>query len=81
MIVSEGSDLRIAIYHLGIEPFKPTPGKNVFYGDDHGDLLAFETPFKAENFNEVSAALKWYATYLDYPEMNLVLRDPRPLVN
>lgn len=81
MIVAEGTDLQIAIYHLGIEPFRHTPGKLVFYGDDHGDLLAFETAFKAENTDLLTLALKWYAAYLDYPEMNLLLRDPRPLVN
>lgn len=72
----------ITVYCLEDVPFKADNDKLVFYGDDHGSYFAFETEYSPEIVDEISAAITWYAkNKLDYPQMELMIEDPRPKVN
>jgi hypothetical protein len=84
IITTAGTNLTISVYYLEEEPFEPTPGETVFYGDDHGAYIAFETTgwnpeADTEHLELVGLALMWYAKILDYPQMQLSIEDPRPV--
>jgi hypothetical protein len=77
--LTDGSE--IDIFYLKEEPYTPAPNKLQLYGE-HGDrLFAFEMEFNPANIEEFGAALKWYARLRLMPDMDLMLNDPRPLVN
>jgi hypothetical protein len=78
IICSRDTDIRIEVFNLEDEHFVAPKDKVVFYADDHGTHRAFvvhSVPFKEEN---VADAFKWYSNYLDYPQMVITMKDPRP---
>jgi hypothetical protein len=77
IIRSTNSDLQIRIYQLENEPFKASQHMLTFYGEDHGSYLAFEAEDKHELLPELTAALTWYATYIDFPNTSFTINDPR----
>jgi hypothetical protein len=78
VIRSRDTGLRIYVYCLDKEKFTPNPDEIQLYGDDHGELRAFETAgITADDALDVASAIRWYADYLDYPQMEILAEDPR----
>jgi hypothetical protein len=77
IIRSRDTGLKINVYCLDKEKFTPDPDEIQLYGDDHGAPLAFETVgITADDALDVASAIRWYADYLDYPEMEILPEDP-----
>ncbi|WP_207425845.1 hypothetical protein [Pedobacter sp. SYSU D00535] len=71
-------NLRIKVFCLNREEFEPDPGELQFYGNDNGDLLAFETSgYDGSDPLLVIEAIRWYADYIDNPRMEILAEDPR----
>jgi hypothetical protein len=81
VIVHGATGLRVNVFGLEVDRYEPTDGELHIFGDDHGEWLAFETEgWSAEGLEIISGAVKWYAQYLDYSEMQISEEDPRPVV-
>jgi hypothetical protein len=79
VIVHGETGLRVNVFGLEVDNFRPTPGELHIFGDAHGEWLAFETEgWSMESMTIISDAVAWYACYLDYPEMQITEEDPRP---
>jgi hypothetical protein len=79
IIIHRISGLRVNVFGLEVDNYRPTKGELRIYGDDHGEWLAFETEgWNGEDLDIISQAVVWYARYLDYPEMTITTEDPRP---
>lgn len=79
VIIHDPSGLRVNVFGLEVDNYQPTKGELHIFGDDHGEWLAFETEgWNGEYLDIISQAVVWYARYLDYPEMNITIEDPRP---
>jgi hypothetical protein len=79
VIVHGETGLKVSVFGLEVEDYKPTPGEIHIFGDDHGEWLAFETEgWSMESIDIITGAVVWYARYLDYSEMNITTDDPRP---
>ena len=79
-IIAHGeTGLRVNVYHLENEPFYPVMGELHVFGDDHGEWIAFETEgYHPDDLQIFASAVTWYASYLDYPDMQIEIVDPRP---
>jgi len=78
VIVHGQSGLRLNVFSLETQDFRPAPGEIHIFGDDHGEWLAFETDgWTMEDMDIISGAVRWYAIYLDYPFMEITTTDPR----
>lgn len=78
VIRSRDTRLKINVYCLDKETFKPEPDEIQLFGEVNGTTLAFETVgITADDALDVASAIKWYAEYLDYPEMEILAEDPR----
>ena len=78
VIRSRDGRLRIKVYCLDKEHFTADPDEIQLYGDDHGAPRVFETVgITAEDAIDVVSAIRWYADYLKYPEMEIKPEDPR----
>ena len=82
-IIAHGeTGLRVNVYHLENEPFYPVMGELHVFGDDHGEWIAFETEGYHPDYLQIFAfAITWYARYLDYPDIQIEIVDPRPEFN
>lgn len=79
IIVHGPTGLKLHVYSLEAENFRPTKGELHIFGDDHGEWLAFETEgWKGDDTQIFASAVLWYAVYLDYPTMEITTDDPRP---
>ena len=79
IIVHGATGLRVQVFGLEVDQYKPTPGELHIFGDDHGEWLAFETEgWLMESMDIITGAVVWYARYLDYTEMIILTDDPRP---
>lgn len=77
VIRSRDTALRIKVYCLDKEPFTADPDEIQLYGEYEGNRLAFETNgITAEDAVDVASAIRWYAQYLDYPEMEILAEEP-----
>ena len=71
--------MKVIVYNLEVDPFRPLQHEIHVLGDDHGDWLAFETDgWNGQRHDTLIEAAMWYASYLDYPEIILTDDDPRP---
>ena len=78
IIFHRGGSLRVRVFLLKEKNFFPIPHELQFYGDNNGELLAFETyGYNMEDPGLVIEAIHWYANYLDNPEMEIMAEDPR----
>ena len=69
--------LRIEVTRFITVPFKPNINEIQFYGDDNGVPLAFETlGYNDEGRELILGAIKWYAEYINYPEMQVSSKYP-----
>jgi hypothetical protein len=79
MIFHRDGTLRVSVYCLDEESFEPDPNELQFYGDNNGELLAFETlGYNMEEPGLIIQAIRWYANYVGNPEMEILAEDPRP---
>lgn len=79
-IVHEETGLKVVVFDLGTEDYRPAEKEYHLFGDDHGDWLAFETVvWKGQPLDLLHKAVSWYAALcLDYPEMIILDNDARP---
>lgn len=79
VIVHAETGLKVNVFSLELENFEPAGSERHLFGDDHGEWLAFETEDWDDGDERIlHQALRWYAQYLDYPQMNIQAEDPRP---
>lgn len=78
MVFHRGGSLRLYVYCLDKENFEPNPDELQFYGDNNGEVLAFETKqYDLEDPGLVIEAIRWYARYIENPELEILAEDPR----
>lgn len=78
IIFHRDGTLRVRVFCLDEEDFQPDPGELQFYADNNGELLAFETyGYNMEEPGLIIESIRWYANYLDNPEMDISAEDPR----
>lgn len=78
VIYSRNSELRIRVFYLSSMKFEPETNEIQLYGYIKNELLAFETVnISAEDALDMIPAIRWYATYVGYPEMEILPDDPR----
>ena len=66
VIVHGDTGLRVNVFGLEVDNYRPTAGELRIFGEDHGGWLAFETEgWTLESLNIVSGAVTWYARYHD----------------
>ncbi len=71
-------NLRIRVCSLETYDFDPNDDELQFYGDDNGELLAFETiGYDGADPLLVIEAIRWYADYIENPKMEILAEDPR----
>lgn len=69
--------LRIEVTRFLLKEFKPNINEIQFYGDDFGVPLAFETfGYNGEGKELILNAIKWYAEYIGYPNMEVKKEHP-----
>jgi hypothetical protein len=58
--------------------FTPAEDEIQLYAYFKDDLLVFETlQISAEDALDMIPAIRWYAKYLDYPQLEILPEDPR----
>ena len=80
-IIMPGTDLQISIYDLDTEEFKPDFQNLQLYGDYHGTPIAFEFTLTDGQWENIPAALRWFARYVNYQTMEIIGDDPRRSLN
>ena len=71
-------ELRIRVIPLTDSPLYQDRKELLYYGDDFGTPIAFQTiDYDGEDTEIILQAIKWYAQYLDYPQM--VVSEENPL--
>lgn len=78
VIYARDTNLKIRVYCPEEEHFDPDPGEIQLYGFAGERFYIFETiGLKAEDALDVVSGIKWYARYIDHPEMEILPEDPR----
>jgi len=78
VIHSRDTPLKIRVYCLDHESFNPGESEIQLYGYAGKTLYAFETiDIKADDALDVVSAIRWYAAYINHPEMEILPDDPR----
>ena len=79
VIHSRDTHLKIRVFCLDNEQFDPDSNEIQLYGYAGKKLYAFETiGIMAEDALDVVSAIRWYAEYIDFPQMEILPDDPRP---
>jgi hypothetical protein len=77
VIYHDSSGFKMQVFNLQSERFIPDGREVHFFGDNHGDILAFESiGYNNHNLSLVTAAIRWYADYLEYGEMTIYKHNP-----
>jgi hypothetical protein len=70
LIFHRNGTLKMRVFRLTEMNFKPRAEELQRYANDHGDLLAFETyDYNKEDPGLIIEASRWYANYVEYPEI------------
>jgi hypothetical protein len=78
IIYSRDTDLKVKVYNLSEVGFTANDNEIQLYAYHNQDLLAFETiDITPEDAMDVILAIKWYAEYLEYHDMEILPDDPR----
>ncbi|HEY8780782.1 MAG TPA: hypothetical protein VIM16_04135 [Mucilaginibacter sp.] len=78
IIHSRDTHLKIRVFCLDKELFDPDVNEIQLYGYADGKLYAFETiDIMAEDALDVVGAIRWYAEYVNCPDMEILPDDPR----
>ncbi|WP_256013653.1 hypothetical protein [Desertivirga xinjiangensis] len=77
VILERETNLKIQVFNQSDELFVPN-GKEVhFFGDNFGEVLAFETiGYQHESEAFILSAIKWYADYLGFSKMKIYRNNP-----
>ncbi len=79
IIHSRDTGLKIRVFCLENEKFNVDYNEIQLYGYASDKLYAFETiNILADDALDVVGAIKWYAGYIDCPQMEILADDPRP---
>jgi hypothetical protein len=82
VIHSRDTRLKVRVYCLDEEKFSADDNEVQLYGYANSKLFAFETiDIVAEDAIDLVGAIKWYASYIQYPGMEILPEDPRPKQN
>ena len=77
IICERSINLRIQVFNQKNELFKPNKSEVHFYGDNYGEILAFETiGYQNQSEALIKDAINWYAVYLGFPEMKIYSVNP-----
>jgi hypothetical protein len=76
-LIMPSTDLQISIYDLNTEEFIPNEEKLQLYGDYYGSSIAFEFTLKENQWEDIPAALRWFARYINYQNMELTTEAPK----
>lgn len=77
IICDRDGSLQIQVFNQREELFKPDRNEVHFFGDNFGEILAFETiGYHSESETLIKDAIQWYAQYLGYPQMKIYNRNP-----
>ncbi|WP_295767631.1 hypothetical protein [uncultured Mucilaginibacter sp.] len=78
VIHSRDTDLKVKVYCVTDESFTPDPDEIQLYAYANNRLYAFETiNIAPDDALDVVSAIQWYATYIKFPEMEILPEDPR----
>ena len=70
-------ELRIRVSSLTGSPLFEDPNELLYYGDDFGCPIAFQTiNYQGEDAELIISAIKWYAEYLGSPAMVVSKENP-----
>ena len=79
VIHSRDTRLKVRVYCLDVEQFRADDNEVQLYGYANSKLFAFETiDIAAEDAIDLVSAIKWYAGYIQSPNMEILPEDPRP---
>ncbi len=83
VIRQQHSDLAITIFNLATDGFENRTDKLQLFAELHGVTVAFQCDPVDHHFETdvITAALQWYAGYVNYPQMSVGVIDPRPAIN
>lgn len=71
-------DLKVRVYCLSKDPYEPDPSELQFFGNDNGEILAFETiGYDGSDPLLVIESIRWYADYIDNPKMEILAENPK----
>lgn len=78
LIYHRDGTLRIGVYCLDGDQFIPNYEEVQFFADDNGEMLVFETVgYNGEDPGLIIEAIRWYASYIQNPELEILADDPR----
>ena len=78
VIYSRNSELRIRVFCLNRVKYTPEDNEIQLYGYIKGELMVFETVnIKADDALDMIPAIRWYANYMGFPQMEILPDDPR----
>ena len=78
VIHSRDTNLKVRVFCLDEESFEPETNELQLFGYGNGKLFAFETlGINSDDALDIVEAIKWYAEYIDYPDMEILPEDPR----
>lgn len=77
IIYNKTTGCKIQVFNQREELFLPEKNEVHFFGDNFGDVLAFETiGYQNESEAFIRAAIEWYAEYLGCPKMKIYRNNP-----
>jgi len=78
VIHSRDTNLKVKVYCVTNENYTPNTAEIQLYGYAYKKLYAFETiNITPDDALDVINAIQWYATYIDFPDMEILPEDPR----
>jgi hypothetical protein len=78
VIYSRHSNLRINVYCLNHNNHQPQTNEIQLFSYFDSTLLMFETvDILADDALDMISAIRWYARYINFPEMEILPDDPR----
>ena len=74
-----GNPVTISVHRLTKwDTFYAGDDQVTFFGEYEGLYFAFTAVDNPDQFPMITAALTWYASYINYPGMMYSVNDPRP---
>ena len=77
VICDKEGELKIQVFNLREELFHSQESEVHLFGDNFGDILAFETiNYHNQSEHLIRDAIMWYAQYLGNPQMEIFKDNP-----
>lgn len=78
IIRQRDGNLRICVFNLDKDHYEPNDDELQFYGTHNDVVLVFETSgYDGTDPITVIEAIRWYADYIDDPQMEILAENPR----